>query len=162
MGDDFRILLEFLGRELDSVSVFFALLKEEEIVLNQGEPDLLEALVAKKQLAIVHLQQLDSEREALFANAGVSIKAGDISQSIFSGCGDLEGELASTWGALQDLVRRIHDQHELNGQLIAAYQQKNSAALSVLLQGLGQGDLNLYNKIGTASPFSTRRLVDSA
>ena len=152
MGDDFRILLEFLGRELDSVSVFFALLKEEENVLNQGEPDLLEALVAKKQLAIVHLQQLDSEREALFANAGVSIKAGDISQSIFSGCGDLEGELASTWGAL----------HELNGQLIAAYQQKNSAALSVLLQGLGQGDLNLYNKIGTASPFSTRRLVDSA
>ncbi|WP_371324720.1 flagellar protein FlgN [Dechloromonas sp. ZY10] len=162
MDDEYKALLEFLGSELSVVADFLGLLKEEEVVLNQGEPDLLEALIARKQLAVLQLQQLEAQREALFLKAGLHTKDDDPSSLAFSDCGDWAEDLAFVWKSLQDLVLSIRSQHELNGQLIAAYQQKNSVALSILLQGVGQGDLNLYNKIGTASPFSSRRLVDSA
>ncbi|MCK6411227.1 MAG: flagellar protein FlgN [Azonexus sp.] len=151
-------LLGLFSRESEAVSSFLGLLREEQQVLGQEDSDALESLLVRKQLAIAELRGIEAERVEFFHLAGIA--ADKDSEEIFLFAGDESTELSLAWIGLLKLVRQVHEQHELNGQLIAAYQQKTGAALAVLLRA--HGDLNLYNKGGTASPFSSRRLVDSA
>lgn len=150
--------LRLILRETVLVANFLALLKEEERVLNDGDADALESIIQKKQLAIIGLHAIESERSGVFLRLNI-VPAKDGERSfLMAPAGSTE--LDQAWGQLLEVVSQVYEQHELNGALITAYQQKTSSALGVLLHS--HNELSLYNRGGTASPFSARRLVDSA
>lgn len=150
--------LHLILRETALVADFLALLKEEERVLNDGDADALELIVQKKQVAIGALHAIESERLMMFSRLNiVPTKEGERSFLLLPEGG---AQLDGAWISFLEVIARAHEQHELNGALIAAYQQKTSTALGVLLHN--HNELSLYNRGGTASPFAARRLVDSA
>lgn len=150
--------LHLILRETALVAEFLALLKEEERVLNTGDADALELIIQKKQLAMNALHSIEAERLELFSRLNI-VPAKDGGR-FFLLLPEGLTLLDEAWGQLLEVITQAHAQHELNGVLIAAYQQKTSAALGVLLQN--HNELSLYNRGGTASPFAARRLVDSA
>lgn len=150
--------LSLVLRETALVADFLALLKEEERVLNNGDADALELIIQQKQGAMNALHAIEAERLELFSRLNI-VPAKDGERSFLVAPEGLT-QLDEAWEQLLEVITQAHAQHELNGALIAAYQQKTSAALGVLLQN--HNELGLYNRGGTASPFAARRLVDSA
>jgi flagellar biosynthesis/type III secretory pathway chaperone len=157
MASEFDVLERLLQEETHLVAAFLSLLEAEALALNQSDGDRLESVLGEKSTALKAVQDIESQRHALFAQLAIA-PAG--AKPDFSFAGERAALLDQCWSGLADVVSKVRAQHEVNGQLIAAYQQKTNAALGVLLSR--RGEFNLYDSAGLAAPAAGRRIVDSA
>jgi flagella synthesis protein FlgN len=127
---------ELLINAIKQASLLVDLLKEEYQSLQAIQPENLELLIRKKQLAIDALQIFSNQQDLLLENQGYSSDREGI-ESYLTNLSN-EPQLKQKWSDLQILLEKCQQQNEINSRVIAIGTRQTANALD-LLYGLAAG-----------------------
>ena len=145
-------------REIELISRFVAVLKDEQDALKRADPSALQDLGAEKTSLAEQLNTLESDRRfALGINDDQNTRQ---AMAAWLAQHPEEHAVVVNWEKLLDLAREAKQLHELNAGLVAMHLQLTSDALTILTRQSGQN--GLYGSDGQAAPVSGSRIVDSA
>jgi flagella synthesis protein FlgN len=146
------------GREIELISRFIAVLKEEQDTLMRGEiAGLPESAAEKLQLA-EQLNALETRRNELLGTTNDN--GGRIAMERWLGEHPEEAALSADWKKLLELARQAKQLHQLNSRLVSMHLQQKNELLSALIQQPPQP--LLYSSNGQSATATGSRIVDSA
>lgn len=145
-------------REIELISRFVAVLKDEQDALKRADPSALQDLGVEKTSLAEQLNTLESDRR--FALGISDDQNTRQAMTAWLAQHPEEHTVAVNWEKLLDLAREAKQLHELNAGLVAMHLQLASDALTILTRQSGQNAL--YGSDGQAAPVSGSRIVDSA
>lgn len=151
------IVSGIVEREIDLVSQFIALLKEELDCLMQANPTLLPELNAIKASLVDQMNALESERMAAIGQAGSPSNRATMESWLTQNATDMAAVL--NWNNLLDLAREAKGLHEQNGRLVEMHLRNTSETLAILTPA---NRPSLYGATGQAMQDTGSRIVDSA
>lgn len=146
-------------REIELISRFVVLLKDEQDALKRADPSVLQEIGAEKTGLAEQLNALEADRR-------LALGITDDQNTREAMAGWLarhpeESTAAVNWEKLLELSREAKQLHELNAGLVAMHLQLASDALTILTRQSEQHHA-LYGSDGQAAPVSGSRIVDSA
>lgn len=145
-------------REIELISRFICVLKNEQDTLQRGEiAGLPESAAEKLQLA-EQLNALEASRNKLLGSTGDV--GGRIAMERWLSDHPEQAVAAADWKKLLELARQAKHLHELNSRLVSMHLQQKNELLSVLVQQPQQN--TLYGSNGQAAMATGSRIVDSA
>lgn len=146
MSDIHEQFQGLLQQETEEVSHLLEALNREHEVLLHRETDAIGIVVAEKEKALGHLNQLAAQRVILLQEAGYSDDKDGFSAFINS---DESGQLAEKWLALEEGLRACQQQNQLNGMLLESSRQQTEKLLSIIVGRDGQ-KTELYDQKGAS------------
>ena len=150
-------LLLSLKSEIETVSLFVSLLRQEQVALSLGHTSELPTLIEQKNLLAEQLGNLATRRNALLAEQEFSADRPGI--EAWCARHPLEKGVAEAWAKILTLATEAKELNRLNGDLIALRMRHNALALEALRGG--DQTLSLYGPDGQSMPPGSRRINDS-
>ena len=147
-----------LDQEIELVSHFLLLLKQEQDALKTGDPAPLPEIAEKKSRLVDQLNNVENERNRSlgepYYNQGRNGMAGWLAANPSA------ADCARRWEKLIELARESRLMHQLNSRLLALHLNRTDEALAVLTRRHAEN--TLYGSNGQTSQFTGSRIVDSA
>lgn len=151
-------LAAVIGREIELISRFLQLLKDEQAALQRIDPTPLPDIASSKAALVDQLNNLEEERQRM-----IGIAAGENArQAMEAWLAGHPGEKTITreWQTLLSLSAEARELHQLNAGLVAMHLQQTNEALAILTRQPPQAEL--YGSDGQTSLRGSGRIVDSA
>lgn len=145
-------------REIELISQFIALLKEEQDALKRADPSVLQDIGAQKATLAGQLNGLESGRRSALGLTDDRNTRTAMAEWLAQH--PEERNAAVNWEKLLELASEAKQLHELNANLVAMHLRLTSDALTILMRQSGQN--TLYGSNGQAATASGSRIVDSA
>jgi flagella synthesis protein FlgN len=146
-------------REIELISRFVALLKDEQDALKRADPSVLQDIGTEKTALAEQLNTLEAARRMALGIADDQNTRQAMSEWLIQH--PEERGAAINWEKLLELSREAKQLHELNAGLVSMHLQLASDALTILTRQSEQHHA-LYGCDGQAAPVSGSRIVDSA
>lgn len=151
-------LAAVIGREIELISRFLQLLKDEQAALQRIDPEPLPEIASVKSTLVDDLNNLEEERRRM-----IGLAAGDNArQAMEAWISGHPGEktIIRKWQTLLTLSAEARELHQLNAGLVAMHLQQTNEALAILTRQPPQAEL--YGSDGQTSLRGSGRIVDSA
>jgi len=146
MNDQQKALMQLMQTEIEHIHNLMRKLDQENAVLAEHHPAVLEEVVLGKQEIIQKLELIGQQRESLLTAMGAStadIKSGTISD-LFKG----NKQLSALWDELVLLAEKCQKKNRINGNIIDLVSRQSKHALDIL-RGISPG-AELYDYSGQA------------
>lgn len=151
-------LAAVIGREIELISRFLQLLRDEQAALQRIDPGPLPEIASAKSALVDQLNNLEEERRRM-----IGLAVGENArQAMEAWLTAHPGEKAiiRDWQTLLSLSAEAREQHQLNAGLVAMHLQQTNEALAILTRQPPQAEL--YGSDGQTSLRGSGRIVDSA
>ncbi len=146
----YEALQQIITQQIQYLQQIQPLMQEEREAISQADVDSLNQILEKKQPLIIHLQQLDKQREQLLICEGMQPDAETFRQLIAQSDNT---SLKQQWQQLLELLKRCKHENEVNGRLIFMKKHNVDALLKVLL-GNWQTTSQTYSAMGQTESSS--------
>ena len=124
-------LYNILHQELQCLQQVIAVLETENTAILEHEIKAIDHLLDKKLILLSKLDQLDKQRQQLFAQqTGISYSHYDFSHYISQ---YPDENIHSCWQAIKHLLPECKKQNELNGRMIAIRKENTEQILQILV-----------------------------
>ncbi len=123
-------LSQLLAAELKETYRLLDILTEEHQALSSSNPDLIAAISSKKIDAMQQVELHHSKCVQFLAQIGGSSSSEEM--ALFIARLPKENPIVTQWQELQNLVRKLQRQNEINGGVIALTQRHITIALDIL------------------------------
>lgn len=148
-----------LGREIEQVARFIAILNEEQDALKRGDVNALPDLISRKTPLVESLNTLEGER--LLALNLPAAESGRGAMDIWLAQNGNDSLATVNWKKLLKFANEAKTLHELNAQLVDLHLRQTSEILSILTAP-PEAATSLYGSSGQPLPATGSRIVDSA
>lgn len=145
-------------REVELISRFVALLKDEQEALKQGDASSLPETGAAKAELVIQLNALEDERRSALGGSADDNTRAAMTRWLAEHPADHAA--AARWSELLALASEAKELHQINASLVDLHLQQIKEALSILTRQPPQH--LLYGSDGQAAPSSGSSIVDSA
>ncbi len=147
-----------LEREIDAVTRFIALLKDEQACLTAGNPEPLPRIADLKSRLVEELNSLEADRMSALGHAGAPSDRHTMTRWLNENASDPVTTV--NWENLQNLAIEAKALHETNSQLVEMHLKNTSEALAILTEQASSS--TLYGATGQTLSSTGSRIVDSA
>jgi len=151
-------LAAVIGREIELISRFLQLLRDEQAALQRIDPGPLPEIASAKSALVDQLNNLEEERRRMIGLA-VGENARQAMEAWLTAHSG-EKAIIRDWQTLLSLSAEAREQHQLNAGLVAMHLRQTNEALAILTRQPPQAEL--YGSDGQTSLRGTGRIVDSA
>ena len=141
---------QLIRQELACIDQLNQLIEQESQAISRADTDCLHQILQQKQPLIIHLQQLDKQRQEIMTCQGVAPSAENFEQLIDNAT---NSRLPSMWLELKAALKQCKRNNEVNGKMIFMKKNNIERLLRVLL-GNWQTQGQTYNPAGTANSYS--------
>lgn len=152
------VVAAIIGREIELVSQFIAVLNEEQEVLKRGDVAALSDLASRKTPLVEQLNNIERERTNALDLPESANERGAMENWLARNGNDADTTV--NWKKLLNLASEAKRLHELNVQLLEMHLRQTSEILSILTSQPGKN--TLYGSTGQTLSSTGSRFVDSA
>jgi len=147
-----------IEREIELVSQFVSVLKEEQEALQHGEIAALPDLISRKTPLVEQLNAIEGERLGALELPAATSERGVMENWLARNSDDTVA--AASWKKLLNVASEAKALHELNTQLVDMHLRQTSEKLFILTSQPERS--GLYGSSGQTMTTTGSRIIDSA